>query len=256
MATLHVVQYSGGIESWAAARRVIAEHGPSDVVLLFADTLVEDPDLYRFLDQTSAQFGIPVTVVADGRTPFEVYQDRRFLGNSLIAPCSKFLKQIPCRTWLEANAEPDNTILYVGIDHEEGARRTPGIVAGWAPWKVRFPMNEPPYLSKQDMFDLCENQHGIRVPEMYKLGFAHNNCGGVCVRAGQKHWKHLHKVHPARYAAAEAAEQRMRDLLGKPVSILKRRVNGVSEPLTLAQLREETEAEELERMLADLAGAA
>ncbi|WP_218578851.1 hypothetical protein [Phytohabitans houttuyneae] len=41
--TLHVVQYSGGIGSWAAAQRVIAAHGTTDLVLLVADnTGVED----------------------------------------------------------------------------------------------------------------------------------------------------------------------------------------------------------------------
>src|SRR6266511_1582734 len=68
MMTTHVVQYSGGIGSWAAAQRVIAEHGTADVVLLFADTQVEDDDLYRFLGDAAAQIGVPVTVVADGRT--------------------------------------------------------------------------------------------------------------------------------------------------------------------------------------------
>lgn len=252
MTTLHVVQYSGGIESWAAAQRVAAAYGTSNLVLLFADTLVEDPDLYRFLDQSAEQIGVKVTRVADGRTPFEVFRDRRFLGNSMLAPCSTFLKQTPCRKWLEANAGPDNTVLYVGIDHEEGARRRPGIVAGWAPWKVEFPMCQEPHLSKQDMFVWCE-QAGIEIPDMYKLGFSHNNCAGMCVRAGQKHWKHLYAVHPDRYALAEQREQEMRDLLGKPVTILKRRVSGVAEPLTLRQLREEAEAEQ---MLAELTGTA
>ena len=44
--TLHVVQYSGGIGGWAAAQRVATTHGTHDLVLLFADVLVEDPDLY------------------------------------------------------------------------------------------------------------------------------------------------------------------------------------------------------------------
>jgi len=67
--TRHVVQFSGGIGSWAATQRVIAEHGTADLVLLFADTKVEDDDLYRFLDDAAAQIGVPVTVVADWPHP-------------------------------------------------------------------------------------------------------------------------------------------------------------------------------------------
>lgn len=37
-----VVNFSGGIGSWAAARRVADHHGTDGLVLLFADTLIED----------------------------------------------------------------------------------------------------------------------------------------------------------------------------------------------------------------------
>lgn len=40
----HVVQFSGGTCSWAAAKRVAAEFGTDNLILLFADTLYEDAD--------------------------------------------------------------------------------------------------------------------------------------------------------------------------------------------------------------------
>jgi hypothetical protein len=232
--TLHVVQYSGGIGSWATAQRVAADHGTHDLVLLFADTGVEDPDLYRFLTDSSAQLGVPVTVVADGRTPFEVFQDQRFLGNSRLAPCSHHLKQRPCRRWLDTNTDPADTVLYVGIDWSE-AHRTPAIEAGWAPWPVQFPMCSPPHLTKDDM----QNQAralGIRPPRLYELGFKHNNCGGACVRAGQRQWLRLLKTFPDRFEQAEQQEQQLRAYLGD-VAILRERVHGKSQPLPLAELR-------------------
>jgi 3'-phosphoadenosine 5'-phosphosulfate sulfotransferase (PAPS reductase)/FAD synthetase len=141
-----VVQFSGGIGSWAAAQRVAAEHGTDNLVLLFADTLIEDPDLYRFLCEAASQIGVLVTRVADGRTPFEVFWQQRFLGNSRIAPCSEFLKQRPSRRWLEAHTDPADTVLHVGIDWSE-QRRPPAIERGWAPWTATFPMCNPPYPS-------------------------------------------------------------------------------------------------------------
>ena len=44
----HLVQFSTGVASAEVAWRLVAEHGPADVVLLTADTRVEDEDNWRF----------------------------------------------------------------------------------------------------------------------------------------------------------------------------------------------------------------
>ncbi|WP_433616813.1 hypothetical protein ACQP2P_15905 [Dactylosporangium sp. CA-139114] len=232
------MQYSGGIGSWAAAMRVAAEHGTDRLVLLIADTRVEDPDLWRFVDDSAERFGVTPVVVADGRTPWQVFADQRFIGNSRVAPCSHHLKQKPCRAWLTANADPATTILYVGIDWAE-QHRTPGIERGWKPWTVRFPMCDPPYLTKAEMLDWARAE-GIEPPRAYAEGFSHNNCFGACVRAGQRQWRHLLDVAPDRFAAAEAEEERLRSALGD-VAILRERRNGVSRPLPLRELRRRAE---------------
>ncbi|WP_203841852.1 hypothetical protein [Winogradskya humida] len=121
--TLHVVQFSGGIGSWAAAMRVAEEHGTDNLILLAADTKAEDPDLWRFVADAGAHFGVEPVIVADGRTPWQVFADQRFVGNSRIAPCSVHLKQKPCRRWLTEHADPDRTVLYVGIDWSEQPTR-------------------------------------------------------------------------------------------------------------------------------------
>ncbi|MEU7906407.1 hypothetical protein [Actinoplanes sp. NPDC049118] len=56
--TMHVVQFSGGIGSWATAMRVAEQHGTADLVLLAADTQTEDPDLWRFVADASARLGV------------------------------------------------------------------------------------------------------------------------------------------------------------------------------------------------------
>lgn len=57
--TTHVVQFSGGIGSWAAARRVADKYGIENLVLLFADVLTEDPDTYRFNEDAATDLGVP-----------------------------------------------------------------------------------------------------------------------------------------------------------------------------------------------------
>jgi hypothetical protein len=39
-----IVMFSGGIGSWAAAKRVAERHGTDNLTLLFTDTLIEDGD--------------------------------------------------------------------------------------------------------------------------------------------------------------------------------------------------------------------
>jgi|SRR6266511_1545745 len=97
MMTTHVVQYSGGIGSWAATQRVIAEHGTTNLVLLVADTRTEDPDLWRFVHDSTTHIGVEPTVVADGRTPFEVFHDQRFLVLSPSGQVSRGSHSRACR---------------------------------------------------------------------------------------------------------------------------------------------------------------
>ena len=41
----HLVYFSGGVGSWAAAKRVAQREDVDQLTLLFADTLIEDEDL-------------------------------------------------------------------------------------------------------------------------------------------------------------------------------------------------------------------
>lgn len=234
-----VFQFSGGRGSWATARRYVDQHGIDDVTLLFADTLAEDPDLYRFLADAAADIGVPVTRVCDGRTPEQVDVDRRWLSNSRVAQCSLELKIKPCRRWLEENCDPADTVLYVGIDWTE-TERIPGIVQGWAPWVVETPLTSPPYVNKYQIDDELRRR-GIEPPLLNRLGYPHNNCGGACVRGGQAQWVKLYRTHPDRFAAKESHEQRMREMLGAEVAILRSRIGGESRPLPLSVLRRQIE---------------
>lgn len=178
----HVVMYSGGIGSWATAKRTIKQHGSDNVQLLFTDTLIEDKDLYRFLYETSDQFDCDLVWLKDGRDPWQVFKDKKWIGNSRVAQCSHELKQKVSRQWIEDHYKPDECILYVGIDWTE-IHRLKSITEHWEPYTIKAPMSEPPYMDKKDMLsDLRKD--GIKQPRLYDQGFAHNNCGGFCVRGG------------------------------------------------------------------------
>lgn len=235
----HIVMFSGGVGSWAAAKRVVERHGTADTVLLFCDTLTEDEDLYRFLDQAAVNVGVPLTRIADGRDVWEVFFDKRYLGNPKIDPCSRTLKRELVDKWLTANCVPGDTMRYVGMDWTEGAR--------WerykqhaTRWPVQAPMTERPYMTKDQMLDWLRSE-GIEPPRLYAMGFPHNNCGGFCIKAGIDNFRLLLHSLPERYAYHERREQELREYLGKDVAILRDRTGGRSRPLTLRELREREE---------------
>ncbi len=240
----HVVMFSGGIGSWLTAKRVVDVVGAENVILLFSDVkgnsedphVGEDEDTYRFIDEASKMLGAELVTLVEGRNIWEVFRDRKFLGNSRIAPCSHELKQKPAKKWIWENCDPEDTIIYVGIDWSE-THRMEAVARGYHPYKVAAPLTVEPFFTKQQMIDEAERL-GLKAPRLYSLGFKHNNCGGGCVRAGQKQFKQLLDTMPDRFAVWEANEEKMQNQLGVEVTILSRTVNGVKTPFSLRDLRE------------------
>jgi hypothetical protein len=240
----HVVMFSGGIGSWMAAKRVAEQHGTDNMVLLFSDVkggstnphIGEDEDTYRFVREAAENVGAPLVTVMDGRNIWEVFRDKRMLGNSRIANCSHILKQRPARKWLDTNCDPADTTVYVGIDWTE-THRIPAIQRNYLPYQAKAPLTEKPFIDKVQMIEAAEAE-GLVSPRLYELGFSHNNCGGGCVRAGQGQFRLLLEKMPERYAEWESQERKMQEFLQRDVTILKKRVNGVVIPLSLKTLRE------------------
>lgn len=86
------------------------------------------------------------------------------------------------------------------------------------------------------------------MPLLYKLGFEHNNCAALCVKAGIAHWVQVYHQLPDSDLVAENEEQAIREYLGKDVAILRDR-SGKSKgqktrPLTLRELRNRIEKQQ------------
>lgn len=221
MTTEAVVQFSGGVGSWAAAKRTVERFGAENTTLLFADTLIEDEDLYRFLDEAVADIGAQFIRIADGRTPWQVFRDVRFIGNTRADPCSMILKRDLLRKWIENHCDPYDTTIVLGIDWTE-IHRFERAVPRWAPWTLWAPLCEEPYIDKPDVLAQLRDA-GIEPPRLYALGFPHNNCGGFCVKAGRAQFALLLDKMPERYAQHEAEEEVTRVHIGTYASVLRDR---------------------------------
>ena len=252
----HVVNLSGGITSWMAGRLVVDRiAGPADrVVLLFADTLIESPDVYRFLEAGTADLGEPVTRIADGRTPWQLFRDERMLGNNRVAMCSRILKRELIETWRTEHCDSADSEHHVGLDWQEINRfETHRSHLGAAGWVARAPLIEF-RVTKADAL-VEARRRGLPVPDAYRDGFSHANCGGTCVRAGIGHWAKLWAVHPDRFSVAMGEEDAIRASLGKDVSILRDRSGGESRPMPLRVLHERLKADKCDGLdLFDIGG--
>jgi hypothetical protein len=216
---MHIINYSGGIASWGEAHLTITKYGAENTVLVFADTKTEDEDLYRFLDETVADFGCEFVRLAEGRDIWGVFEKEKFLGNSRTTPCSRMLKRDVIEQWRDGltTSYTEHFGFYWDESHRlerlKVARKTP--VAS---------MLHDSRMVQGDLIELLTSR-GIEIPRLYKMGLAHNNCGGGCVKAGRRHWLTLLAVFPERYAQWEANEQKMQSIVGRPVTMLK---NGLS----------------------------
>lgn len=191
-----IVSYSGGIGSFCAAHRMKELHPTSSIKLVFCDTLIEDEDLYRFLDESAAALRLPLIKLADGRNPWEVFRDIKFQGNSRVAPCSRILKRDVLNKWLEAEYQNGNATLVLGISFEEQERL--GRAQKNNTYPVIAPLCDKPWLFPAQRLDLLAS-YKVAPPRLYALGFPHNNCGGFCVRAGLTQFKMLKQNFPDRF---------------------------------------------------------
>jgi hypothetical protein len=139
-----------------------------------------------------------VVGLIEGRTPWDVYRDVRFLGNSRVDPCSKILKREMSDRWREANCDPASTFIYLGFGFDEQSRIEKVRRRLGERWHVEFPMDEPPYMTRVPLMQKALDC-GIQPPRLYYQGFKHNNCGGQCSKAGQAQHARLLSVDPCLY---------------------------------------------------------
>lgn len=253
----HIVNFSGGLCSFFASKRTIEKVGRPNTLNLFADTLYEHPDLYEFNLYAEKLLNLPLTRICEGLTPWQLFRREGLIGNDRFPICSTKLKREPLNDWMEAHFEMDSrqgnmlkeqAVVVLGFDYTEYNRvedfqnQHPG-------WTVSAPMCDEPLWDKCRMIKEA-NKLGFKTPELYALGFPHNNCGGGCVKAGISHFVHLYRTKPKVFTQWENEEQttlaefEKRGVSNGHFTILKDRREGTIKPLSLRTLRERIESGE------------
>lgn len=204
--------------------------------------------------------------IAEGRDPWEVFRDRRFLGNSQVDLCSRILKRELADDWASANCtrvgelfgSPD--LFAIGIGLEERHRFDDGKGGGVGPRKLADGwLYHAPLIDAEEAITAGGQTHmrllfapveqlGVRGQRMYRKGYKHGNCGGMCIKAGLAHYQNRFDNDPVRFAYDAMMERKLGAFLGLPLSILTdRRGGGGKRPLTLDQFAERLRQEPARR---------
>ncbi|WP_257469128.1 MULTISPECIES: hypothetical protein [unclassified Bacillus (in: firmicutes)] len=193
---VHIAMFSGGAGSAYVSYYMVQAYRRENCKLFFTNTLWEDEDNLRFMDEVAEYVGLEITEVLDGRTPEEVFFDMRYLGNSRLAKCSEELKVRQTLIYLEElrDNEKVEPILYFGIaPHEKhrrddshvkrreniveensgdmNIRKAAGIRSFYAhfplePIETRFPLIET-LREDIDAKGIIQYEWGIKLPRMY-----------------------------------------------------------------------------------------
>lgn len=255
---LHI-SLSGGLAS--AANALLAHESGEPFIMWFADTTIEDDDLYRFLyDIERLDIG-PLIRLKDGRDPWDVYVDEEYIGNSRTAPCSRILKTKLIEKSVNLIAAADDPMV-IGFSYDEPERHERAIKR-WAPRPVRSLIAEQ-RLSGQAVEDLVCVKYGIKKPRLYNMGFVHNNCSGMCPRGGQGQFARLLDLRPEVYMKHEQRNEWARkqiqakaairiargtykgkSKIGAVGSFIRVTRDGVTEYLHMKEFRERVQSGEL-----------
>ena len=234
---LHIVSLSGGIGSFIELCLVKETFGVENTLALFADVKMEDPDLYRFLKDSIAYVGCKFELIADGRDPWQVFNDVKFLGSSRFDPCSKILKRVLIRKHILKNYNPQEIEMHIGIDYNE-KHRLEGVKKKNPDLVYRSLQVEKKYMLTYDEKIKFVESKNIKVPFLYTIGMSHNNCGGFCVKAGLAQFEKLYRLLPDRYEWHVQRERELRKNVPRAKPFLKKMIKGKVYYLWLEDYRE------------------
>lgn len=189
-----LVWFSCGAASAVAAKIAVEKYGDNCEVV-YCDTLAtEHPDNARFFADVEKWIGRKITVIRSGtfKDIDDVFVRTRYMAGIKGARCTSELKKLP----REAFQRPDDIHIFGYTSDEQRRANTfednnPALHVEW------LLIDEK--VSKDECLVRLELA-GIKVPEMYELGFDHNNCLGCVKATSPGYWNRTRKHFPLVFA--------------------------------------------------------
>ena len=199
-----VCWFSCGAASAVATKLAIADNaGRLPLVVARCIVREEHPDNERFAADCSEWFGVPITTLINERfdgSIYEIFRQRSYMSGVAGAPCTGYLK----KDVRIAFQRPTDRHVF-GYCADEPDR-----------WDAFLDANNidvvSPLIERGLMHSDClamVRDAGIELPDMYKLGYQHNNCIGCVKATGQGYWNKIRQDFPDAFDRMAAESRRL-----------------------------------------------
>ena len=189
-----LVWYSDGAASAVAAKMAVEKYSERCEVVKCDTTADEHPDNLRFRADVERWIGREVTLIRsddyDGID--DVFERTRYMAGIAGARCTTELKKLVRRRY----ERPDDIHVF-GYTADETARmerfeaHNPELTCEW--------ILRDRQITKDDCYYLLDRA-GIALPEMYRLGFEHNNCISCVKATSPAYWARTRLYFPDVFA--------------------------------------------------------
>lgn len=210
-----LVWYSDGAASAVAAKHAVEKYGDRCEVVKCDTTDDEHPDNLRFRADVERWIGRTVTLIRSEKFAGidEVFEQTRYMAGIAGARCTTELKK---QVRIEYQRPDDIHIFGYTADEWKRARdftaNNPELACDW--------ILIDGFIRKQDCHRILR-EAGIAQPDMYALGFEHNNCLGCVKATSPAYWARTRHHFPE---AFERRARQSRDIGARLVRIDNERV--------------------------------
>lgn len=189
-----VVWFSSGAASAVAAKKTIDKYGAEfNIRIVNNPVLEEHADNVRFLKDVEKWLGVEIEYAVNPRYPTgsaeQVWKDRRYMGGISGAPCTMLIKREARLLW-ELKHKPDFHVL--GFTSEEVNRHDRFTETQEA---ILIPVLIDEGITKDDCYRIL-HEAGLKLPEIYHLGYPNANCIGCVKATSPTYWNHVRVQHP------------------------------------------------------------
>lgn len=201
------VWFSCGAASAVAAKIILDLYGDKNNIKILNNPIKEEHhDNKRFLQDLQSYLNHTIISVTNPDFPEqsaqEVWERKKFMSGVYGAPCTTLLKK-RARQFYERDNNCD--FIVMGFTSEEQKRVVNFRNSELIPLLTPLLDNNMTKVSCAD-FLISE---GLKLPEIYKLGFPNANCIGCVKASSPTYWNHVRKTFPDVFESRLETEEKL-----------------------------------------------